>query len=103
MSTLGAQLSIKGERRTGQDVRTQNVMAASSIANIVKVRIACEYHPNIFLRIFIFFGISFYKSIMHLLNISNICYNKIIHEKNFHQFLKNFVSSLLWDQLDSIR
>jgi len=36
MSTLGAQLSIKGERRTGQDVRTQNVMAASSIANIVK-------------------------------------------------------------------
>ena len=39
MSTLGAQLSIKGERRTGQDVRTQNVMAASSIANIVKVRI----------------------------------------------------------------
>ena len=42
MSTLGAQLSIKGERRTGQDVRTQNVMAASSIANIVKVRIICE-------------------------------------------------------------
>ena len=39
MSTLGAQLSIKGERRTGQDVRTQNVMAASSIANIVKVMI----------------------------------------------------------------
>jgi len=36
MSTLGAQLSIRGERRTGQDVRTQNVMAASSIANIVK-------------------------------------------------------------------
>ena len=33
MSTLGAQLSIKAERRTGQDVRTQNVMAASSIAN----------------------------------------------------------------------
>ena len=49
MSTLGAQLSIKGERRTGQDVRTQNVMAASSIANIVKVRITFEYHPIIFL------------------------------------------------------
>ena len=45
MSTLGAQLSIKGERRTGQDVRTQNVMAASSIANIVKVRITFEYYP----------------------------------------------------------
>ena len=38
MSTVASALSIKGERRTGQDVRTQNVMAASSIANIVKVR-----------------------------------------------------------------
>jgi T-complex protein 1 subunit alpha len=37
MSTVASALSIKGERRTGQDVRTQNVMAASSIANIVKV------------------------------------------------------------------
>jgi len=36
MSTVASALSIKGERRTGQDVRTQNVMAASSIANIVK-------------------------------------------------------------------
>ena len=26
-----------GERKSGQDVRTQNVMAASSIANIVKI------------------------------------------------------------------
>ena len=46
MSTLGAQLSIKGERRTGQDVRTQNVMAASSIANIVKVSFHVKYHRN---------------------------------------------------------
>ena len=66
MSTLGAQLSIKGERRTGQDVRTQNVMAASSIANIVKVRIACEYHPNIFLRIFIKKNDSLFKLRSHL-------------------------------------
>jgi len=36
MSTIASALSIKGERRTGQDVRTNNVMAASSIANIVK-------------------------------------------------------------------
>jgi len=36
MSTVASALSIRGERRTGQDVRTQNVMAASSIANIVK-------------------------------------------------------------------
>ena len=48
MSTLGAQLSIKGERRTGQDVRTQNVMAASSIANIVKVRIIFEIPHQLF-------------------------------------------------------
>ena len=41
MSTVASALSIKGERRTGQDVRTQNVMAASSIANIVKVSMAC--------------------------------------------------------------
>ena len=36
MSTLGAALTLAGERKSGQDVRTQNVMAASSIANIVK-------------------------------------------------------------------
>ena len=36
MSTLGASLTLAGERKSGQDVRTQNVMAASSIANIVK-------------------------------------------------------------------
>ena len=41
MSTVASALSIKGERRTGQDVRTQNVMAASSIANIVKVSMVC--------------------------------------------------------------
>jgi hypothetical protein len=29
-------LSIQGERRTGRDVRTQNVLAAQSISNIVK-------------------------------------------------------------------
>ena len=36
MSTVQAALTLKGDRKTGQDVRTQNVMAASSIANIVK-------------------------------------------------------------------
>ena len=36
MSTLGSALTLAGERKSGQDVRTQNVMAASSIANIVK-------------------------------------------------------------------
>ena len=36
MSTLGTALTLAGERKSGQDVRTQNVMAASSIANIVK-------------------------------------------------------------------
>ena len=35
MST-SVKLSVGGERRTGEDVRTQNVMAAVSIANIVK-------------------------------------------------------------------
>jgi len=30
------QLSIDGERQTGQDVRTQNVMAVSAVANVVK-------------------------------------------------------------------
>ena len=29
-------MSIMGERRTGRDVRTQNVLAAQSISNIVK-------------------------------------------------------------------
>lgn len=32
----GPRLQIQGERQTGQDVRTQNVMAVSAIANIVK-------------------------------------------------------------------
>ncbi|XP_073817725.1 chaperonin containing TCP1 subunit 1 [Musca autumnalis] len=36
MSTLANPLSIAGTRHSGQSVRTQNVMAASSIANIVK-------------------------------------------------------------------
>merc|ERR1711963_939003 len=36
MTTLANPLSIAGERNVGRDVRTQNVMAASSIANIVK-------------------------------------------------------------------
>lgn len=36
MSTLANPLSIMGDRRSGRDVRTQNVLAASSIANIVK-------------------------------------------------------------------
>lgn len=36
MSTVQAALTLRGDRTTGQDVRTQNVMAASSIANIVK-------------------------------------------------------------------
>jgi T-complex protein 1 subunit alpha len=36
MSTVANILSIQGERRTGRDVRTQNVLAAQAIANIVK-------------------------------------------------------------------
>jgi len=36
MSTVQAQLTLAGDRKSGQAVRTQNVMAASSIANIVK-------------------------------------------------------------------
>ncbi|XP_005181041.1 T-complex protein 1 subunit alpha [Musca domestica] len=36
MSTIANPLSIAGTRHSGQSVRTQNVMAASSIANIVK-------------------------------------------------------------------
>lgn len=36
MTTLANPLSIAGSRDVGRDVRTQNVMAASSIANIVK-------------------------------------------------------------------
>jgi len=36
MSTVQAALTLQGDRKTGQSVRTQNVMAASSIANIVK-------------------------------------------------------------------
>ncbi|XP_037817513.1 T-complex protein 1 subunit alpha [Lucilia sericata] len=36
MSTMASPLSIAGTRQSGQPVRTQNVMAASSIANIVK-------------------------------------------------------------------
>jgi len=36
MSTVQAQLTLAGERKSGQAIRTQNVMAASSIANIVK-------------------------------------------------------------------
>ena len=29
-------LTLRGDRTNGQDIRTQNVMAASSIANIIK-------------------------------------------------------------------
>ncbi|KAM7363887.1 chaperonin containing TCP1 subunit 1 [Cochliomyia hominivorax] len=36
MSTIATPLSIAGTRQSGQPVRTQNVMAACSIANIVK-------------------------------------------------------------------
>ena len=36
MSLIGQTLSLQGERQTGGEVRTQNVLAASSIANIVK-------------------------------------------------------------------
>jgi len=36
MSTIQSALTLQGERKSGQSVRTQNVMAASSIANIVK-------------------------------------------------------------------
>uniref|UniRef100_T1GEE9 T-complex protein 1 subunit alpha n=1 Tax=Megaselia scalaris TaxID=36166 RepID=T1GEE9_MEGSC len=36
MSTVATPLSIAGTRRYGQPVRTQNVMAAASIANIIK-------------------------------------------------------------------
>jgi len=36
MSTISAPLSIAGTRQSGEPVRTQNVMAACSIANIVK-------------------------------------------------------------------
>lgn len=36
MATLAAPLSVAGSRTSGTPVRTQNVMAASSIANIVK-------------------------------------------------------------------
>ncbi len=36
MSTMATQLSLPGERKTGGEVRTQNVIAASSISNIVK-------------------------------------------------------------------
>ena len=36
MSTVASALSIAGHRQAGRDVRGQNVMAASSIANIVK-------------------------------------------------------------------
>lgn len=33
---MASTLSLAGERRTGGDVRTQNVLAASTISNIVK-------------------------------------------------------------------
>jgi len=36
MSTVQSALTLRGDRKSGQAVRTQNVMAASSIANIVK-------------------------------------------------------------------
>ena len=36
MSTVANALSIQGERRTGRDVRTQNVLAAQAIANVLR-------------------------------------------------------------------
>jgi T-complex protein 1 subunit alpha len=36
MQAPGGALQIQGERSSGQDVRTQNVMAVAAIANIVK-------------------------------------------------------------------
>ncbi|KAE8737496.1 hypothetical protein FOCC_FOCC017041 [Frankliniella occidentalis] len=36
MSTLAAPLTLMGSRQSGQPIRTQNVLAAASIANIVK-------------------------------------------------------------------
>lgn len=36
MSTVANTLSIQGERRTGRDVRTQNVLAAQAIANVLR-------------------------------------------------------------------
>ena len=36
MTTVANPLSIAGSRDVGRNVRTQNVMAASSIANIVE-------------------------------------------------------------------
>ena len=36
MSTIANTLSIQGERRTGRDVRTQNVLAAQAIANVLR-------------------------------------------------------------------
>ena len=36
MSTVASALTLMGERKSGSEVRTQNVLAASSIANIVK-------------------------------------------------------------------
>ncbi|CAB0043837.1 unnamed protein product [Trichogramma brassicae] len=36
MSTVASSLAVAGQRQTGAPVRTQNVMAASAIANIVK-------------------------------------------------------------------
>ncbi|GFR42421.1 hypothetical protein Agub_g3324 [Astrephomene gubernaculifera] len=35
-ATLGQRLQIAGDRQSGQDVRTQNVMAVTAVANIVK-------------------------------------------------------------------
>merc|ERR1712066_1034019 len=36
MGGTGQSIGIAGERSTGQEVRTQNVMAALSVANVVK-------------------------------------------------------------------
>ena len=36
MSLLEAPLSVLGERTSGESIRSQNVMAASSISNILK-------------------------------------------------------------------
>ena len=44
MSTVQAALTLQGERKTGQSVRTQNVMAASSIANIVKSSLGKKFY-----------------------------------------------------------
>ena len=59
MTTLANPLSIAGERNVGRDVRTQNVMAASSIANIVKSSLGPVVRINIKINAFVPFLVDF--------------------------------------------